>query len=71
MHPLWIATPVNTCAFKAVADPSWSTVAFEAPGRVGAGGVSVTVVGSNLTLIDICQRGERREENDTALMIWD
>ena len=43
----------STCAFEAVANPSWSTVAFEAPGCVGAGRMSVTVMGSDLTLIDI------------------
>lgn len=42
-----------TCAFEAVANPPGSTVAFEAASCVGAGGMSVTVMGSNLTLIDI------------------
>lgn len=42
-----------TCAFEAIANPPWSTVAFEAACCVGAGSMSVTVMGSNLALIDI------------------
>lgn len=42
-----------TCAFKAIANPPWGTVAFEAASRVGAGSMSVAVMGSNLTLIYI------------------
>lgn len=44
---------VNTCTLEAITDPSWRTVAFEASSRVGAGSVSVAVMGSNLTLVYI------------------
>lgn len=42
-----------TCTLEAVADPPWSTVAFEASSCVGAGRVSVAVVGSDFTLVYI------------------
>lgn len=64
-----------TCAFEAIANPTWSAVAFEAAGRVGAGGVSVTVMSSDLTLIDIWPRGKqiktpcKYRKIDTALMV--
>lgn len=44
---------VNTCTLEAITDPSWSTVTFEASSCVGAGSVSVAVMGSNLTLVYI------------------
>lgn len=44
----------RTRALEAVTDPSWSTVALEATGCVGAGGVSVTVMGADLTLVNVC-----------------
>lgn len=49
-----IGTFIQVCAFEAVANPPWSAAAFEAAGGVGAGSMSVTVMGSDLTLIDIC-----------------
>lgn len=42
-----------TGTFDAVADPAWSTVTLEAACRVGARGVTVTVVSSDLTLVDV------------------
>lgn len=48
---VWISD--LTIAFEAISNPPRGAVAFKAAGCVGAGGVSVTVVGSNLTLIDI------------------
>lgn len=44
---------VNTCTLEAVTDPSWSALAFEASSCVGAGSVSVAVMGSDLTLVYI------------------
>lgn len=46
-------TAGNTCTLEAVSDPSWSTVAFEASSCVGAGSMSVAVMGSNFTLVHI------------------
>lgn len=43
----------NTCTLEAITDPSWSTVAFEASSCVGAGSMSVAVMGSNFTLVYI------------------
>jgi len=50
-----------TCAFEAVANPPWSTVAFEAARCVGAGCMSVAIVGTNLTLVDIWQEGNKQQ----------
>lgn len=57
MYPLSVG---HTCTFDAITNPSWSTVAFEAASCVGAGSLFVTVMGSDLTLIDIW--GETKEK---------
>lgn len=42
-----------TRALEAITNPPWGTVTFKAAGCVGAGGMSVAVVGSYLTLVDV------------------
>ena len=42
-----------TCAFESITDPARGTGALEASGRVGAGGVVVAVMGSDLALVDV------------------
>lgn len=42
-----------TCALNAISDPPGTAAALEAPHCVGAHSMSATVVGSDLTFIDI------------------
>lgn len=48
---------IQICALESVADPSRGTAALEAAGRVGAGGLTVAVMGSDLTFIYISAAG--------------
>lgn len=47
-----------THAFDAIAHPAVSAAAFEASGKVDAGGVHVTVMGSDFTLVNIWKHSE-------------
>lgn len=62
---------VNTCALEAIANPAWGAVAFEASSCVGAGSVSVAVMGSDLTLVYIWQKKKKLviKTTDIFLMV--
>lgn len=48
---VWTST--LTRALEAVPNPAWGAVALKVAGGVGAGGVPVAVVRSDLTLVDV------------------
>lgn len=51
-----------TCALDTISNPASSAATFETSCCVDTFGVSVAVMGSNLTLIDICKNTEMFEE---------
>lgn len=44
-----------TCAFDTVSNPAGAAATFETSWYVCTNGMSITVMGSNFTLIDICK----------------
>lgn len=45
---------IQVCTFETIANPPRSTTTLETAGRVGAGCMSIAIMGSDFTLIDIC-----------------
>lgn len=53
-----------TCTFETTANPPRSTTTLETAGCVGAGCMSIAIMGSDFTLIDIWQRENKKQHKE-------